>query len=668
MTGSVVAKRALVALVTVAILTVIFALCLVSAIQLLVPRDMPFGVTESSPIVDAAGGEISLSVITYADEADLLEGAEQGDIYGGYVADPSGDKLITVPAKSFFGEVYVSAAFAEAAKSTGGTYTTSQVAPLPTADRTGAVVGLLLLPTLVGGYVIASLLFSASQKAAAPGRIAIVFAFAAAVAIITGVTAGPIIGAFPTSYLVPLTLAFFLVTSAVGLSAVAIQTLVGKLGTLLVALLFIIVGGAGAGGAGVALLPTYWQKIGVLFPPRHAIELYRNVRYFDGNNIGQQVAILGAYVVVSLVVIVLATRRSSAASAPAGEAESIPTSSRRRLVPKDLLGPVVFSLILSTLFAVNYMSSGHEPVANEMPFGVVGSPALAEAAQNNLFDLDILMYEDQDAATEAMDKGEIYGALITTDSSTDLTIVNSISDVSPLDIAANFEAAARDAGVTISLKAYAPTPLAAKDPAALVISTLLVTLLVGGYMSAALLASAIGTASGRWRGLLLAGFAIVTGLLLDVIVTFWLEGLPSESFWIAWPIISLIIVTIGLFAAVMRRVLGPTGIVVTLVVMLQFGNPSSGGANGAPYLTDFWDAVGPFLPPRNAYVLLRNTVYFGGNGIGQALTVLLVYTAVGAAILTFLNWFRSPEVSVPGVTGDDATAAATVAIPIGPVG
>ncbi len=470
-----VARKSVVALTTVGLLVLIFGVCLISAVQLLAPRDMPFGVTASSPVVDAVQQEYSLDITTYATEADLMAAAERGDIYGGYVVGSSSDVLVTVPAKSFFGEVYVSAGFKEAAKTESRTYTTTPVVPLPTADRTGALVGLLLLPTLVGGYMIASLMFSTSQIAAARGRITIVLAFAAVVALITGITAGPLIGAFPAGHLWTLVPCFLLVTAVVGLSAVAIQAVVGKLGSLVVALLFIIIGGAGAGGGGVALLPTYWQYIGALFPPRHAIELYRNVRYFDGNNIVTPIAVLLAYGLVSLVVIIATTRRTTPASepvpagdVPAGDVVAVDgesaVSGRRRIVPKNLIAPVAFSLILTTLFAVNYMSSGHEPIANDMPFGVVGSTALAEAAQGDLFDLDITQYDDQDAATQAMDRGEIYGALITSDSSTELMVVNTISDISPLDIAANFEQAAASAGETISVKAYAPTPLAAEGP------------------------------------------------------------------------------------------------------------------------------------------------------------------------------------------------------------
>ncbi len=673
-------KKSLISLVTVGVLAVMFAVCLVSAVQLLAPRDMAFGVVGSSPVVEAVEQEYSLDLQTYANESDLVSAAERGDIYGGYIAgSDNSDTLVTVPAKSFFGEVYVRGGFTDAAKKAGQTFTTQVVAPLPTADRTGAVIGLLLLPTLVGGYMIASLLFSTSQKAAAPGRIGIVLSFAAAVAVITGLAAGPIIGAIPTEHLLPLVLCFFAVTAVVGLSAVAIQSVVGKLGSLVVALLFIIIGGAGAGGGGVALLPNYWQTIGSLFPPQHAVELYRNVRYFGGHNIALPLTVLAAYGIASVVVIVFMTRRTSAAASTAvaesGSGSGLDSDStvaakptgRHRIVPKDLLAPVLFSLVLTSLFAFNYVSSGHEPVARDMPIAVVGSTELAQNAQNDLFSIDVISYDTQDAATQAMDNAEVYGTLIDSGTSPELIVMPSMSDLAPLDIARNFEKAATAAGEQLKVTDYTPTPLAPKDPFALVIATLLVALLVGGYMSAALLATAVGTASGHWRGVWLAGFAVGTGLVIDLVTTFWLHGIPTAAFWVAWPIMSLIILVVALFAAVLRRALGPAGIIVTLVVILQFGNPSSGGSNGAAYLTTFWDDIGPFLPPRNAFLLLRNTIYFDGNNILAPLGVLLAYAVIGAGVLAFLNWFRTPEPSVRGVDSSDSSQTASVAIPVGPL-
>ena len=46
-------RKGLVVLAALTVLAAVFALCLVSALQLLVPRDMPFGVTGPSPVVSA---------------------------------------------------------------------------------------------------------------------------------------------------------------------------------------------------------------------------------------------------------------------------------------------------------------------------------------------------------------------------------------------------------------------------------------------------------------------------------------------------------------------------------------------------------------------------------------------------------------------------------------
>jgi hypothetical protein len=531
---------------------------------------------------------------------------------------------------------------------------------------------LLLLPTLIGGYLIATMLYSFTQRAAVPGRIAIILGFSVAIALITGASAG-LTGAVPWSHVWTLLPCFALVTAAVALPGVAIQHLVGKMGTLLMALLFIIIGGAAAGGTGVSLLPTYWQKIGALLPPRYAVDLFRNVRYFDGHNIVTPIAVLSAYALIGVVVIVLVIvlaerrRKTEQPAAAAGATEAVSSTRSHRLVPKILVAPIGFAVLFTTIFGFNYMSSGHEPIASGMPFGVVGSSPLPKDAQSSLFSLDVTQYASEADAKQAMNEGKIYGALIPSDSAgsaNQLTVVSSISDLSALDIAANFEEAAKKNGETISVKPYAPTPLAPKDPFALVCSLLLVPLLVAGYMATTLLTNALGSTSGRWRGLWLLGFAVATAIVVDLIATYWLEGLPSASFWIAIPILALIILSVALLAAVLRRLAGPVGIFLTVIVVIQFGNPSSGGANGVPYLPAFWNGLGPFLPPRNAYLLLRTTLYFDGHGIGQPLTVLLAYAVIAGALLFAFDWFIDrPEPSVPGI--EDADSAAVLA-PVGP--
>jgi hypothetical protein len=198
----------------------------------------------------------------------------------------------------------VRGAFTDAAKKASGATTTQSIAPLPTSDRTGAVVGLLLLPTLIGGYVIATLLYAATQRAAAPGRIAIILGFSIVIALITGASAG-LTGAVPWSNIWTLLPCFALVTAAVALAGVAIQHFAGKYGTLLIGVLFIVIGGSAAGGIGVSLLSNNWQTVGALFPPRHAVDLYRNVRYFDGSKIATPIAVLAAYALAGVAIILV---------------------------------------------------------------------------------------------------------------------------------------------------------------------------------------------------------------------------------------------------------------------------------------------------------------------------------------------------------------------------
>ena len=80
-----------------------------------------------------------------------------------------------------------------------------------------------------------------------------------------------------------------------------------------------------------------------------------------------------------------------------------------------------------------------------------------------------------------------------------------------------------------------------------------------------------------------------------------------------------------------------------MLVIILLGKPSPGGANGVPSLPGFWTAIGPYLPPQNAFILKGNTVYFGGNGTAQALIIPLAYLVVSAT-----NDPRHPRLVPPG--------------------
>lgn len=651
------AKAIFVAMAVIAVLMGVMVLCLVSAVQKLEPVNMPFGVVGTSQVITGVEDKVSLDTTTYSSESDARAAVERGDIYGAYVSGPATDTLILAPAKSFFAGVELTAVFESAAQKGKQPLKVDNAVPLPKSDRLGGVSGLLLLPTLIGGYLMAMMLAKSTGTIGRRTRIAVLAAFSVVSALVIDLIAGPLIGAYANEHFWPLFACFALVSFAVSASATAIMGLGGRFGSLIVALLFIVIGGSSSGGAGVSLLPSFWQSVGTVLPPQNAVEMYRNVIYFDGHSITTPIVVLALYALVGIAVVLYVHQRQEEQSPETKESKppgAEAGASSGRLVTVGV--PIAIAGLLTCLFAINYMSAAHSPEANDMPFGVVGQSKLVSAVGED-YSLSVNQYSDEAAIKEAIDKTDIWGGLIPGENSNTLIVVPSISDIAPLDLASQFEVASKDLGMPVKVQTYTPTPLAQNDPAALVIGVLLLPMLIGGYLGASVLAN-VGRASGPYHGLILLGYAAATALLIDLIATVVLKGLPGDAFWLAWPIMTLVIVVVGVVTGVLRRLLGPLGIIATIIVFIQFGNPSSGGSNGFVYLPNFWADIGPYLPPRNAYILLRNSVYFGGNGTLQALGVLLAYLIVFAVIFSLLNWFRSPTREVINPETEEAAGAA----------
>jgi hypothetical protein len=421
------------------------------------------------------------------------------------------------------------------------------------------------------------------------------------------------------------------------------------------------------------------------------VQLYQNTLYFGGHNITGAILALAAYAFAGACLIfpgawlqnrvsAPARARQATAPVPAGRASapanpghattanpSDDASARKRPGRSGvwvIVAALAIVAFMQFLFSLNYMSSGHEPIATNLPFGVTGQSSLLTAVQKSGYSLKVSKYPNEQAVKNAINQAKLYGALIPGSSASTLLVVPTASDLAPADLAVQFGRAAKSLHQGLHVQQYEPKALPPKDPFGIVPSIMLIPLLIGGYMAASLLATATGAAAARWRGVILAGYALAAGMLVNLIVAPWLGGYPTDRFWIVWPILALIIYAVAMVAAVLGRLLGPAGTLVTVIIIILFGNPSKGGANGVPYLPGFWRDIGPYLPPRNGYILLHNTIYFNGNGTTQALIVLLIYAVAFAVILGVLDWYHTPTPTTP-LTPETADEAAAMAVPVG---
>src|SRR5215471_16417285 len=597
-------RKILVALVTVLVLQAIFALCLVSAQQLLVPRNMPFGVAGApSPVPGAVASnpKLGLDLTDYPSKSAAMTAIDQSQLYGAYITGKSSDTLIVVPAKSFFAQFYIEPAFLAAAHKLGRPVTVQTVTPLPSSDPVGAVVSLLLLPVLIGGLFAAVFVFKATGGAAAPWRAHILVGYALVGALLTDLIDGPGIGAYASSHFWPLLPCFWLVTSAVALGAAAIQRLAGKAGAALVLVLLIFVGLAGSGGFGSYLLPGYWRNIGVIFPPQNAVNLIRNVLYYGAHNITTPLIVLFLWVVAGAAVIIYLgwirpARAATAAGArggmddartgrdlavaspaasppasspPAGARAANPAGRRRAMIA--ILAALGVTALMQCLFATTYMSAGHAPKATDLPFGVTGSSPVLSAAQKTI-SLKVIHYPNESAVKNGINQATIWGALIPSGTSNKLIVVPSSSDLAPALLALRFEEAAKRTGQKLTVQQYAPVPLPPKDPFGLVQGIMMIPLLVGGTLASTFLLSATGKAAHRWRAAGLLAFAVVAGLVIDMVVCLFC---------------SLIIAVVAFVATILQKLIGAAGTLLTMIVIILIGNPASGGATGYPFLPTF---------------------------------------------------------------------------------
>src|SRR5262249_44217091 len=164
--------------------------------------------------------------------------------------------------------------------------------------------------------------------------------------------------------------------------------------------------------------------------------------------------------------------------------------------------------------------------------------SLIDAVPKN--SIQVTSYTSSADARNAIDQGKAWGALIPgSDKTNTLLVVPSISDLAPLTLEQNFESAAKSQGQTVTVKPYFPTPLASGDPYGIVLSILLTPLLLCGNICSSMLRTATGKPSERFRGLIIVGFGLALAFVMDLIAYAWFNGIPSDRFWILWPIMAL---------------------------------------------------------------------------------------------------------------------------------
>ena len=323
-----------------------------------------------------------------------------------------------------------------------------------------------------------------------------------------------------------------------------------------------------------------------------------------------------------------------------------------------LLGAFGVVLLVQALFVTSYVGALHRAQPRSVPFGVVGPPALAGAVAQH-FSLHTRTYVDEAAALRAIDHRTVYGALVTDAKGARLIVAPAAGATAALGLTTAFTTVAAAGGVKLAVVQVHPLPPGDRSGAVSFLVTM--ALVVGGYLSATIATTVAAAAAGRGRAPILAVVAVLGALVTDVVAGPILGALPTDKFFVLWALFAFLMLAVAYAAAALQTLFGVAGTLIVIVVFVIFGAPAAGGTLPRPFLPTFWSTIGPYLPPGAGTTMVRNTLYFGGNGIGLSLIVLAVYLVVGGAIV-LRGRQTSPELPGEGAADLDTAASSAVVI------
>lgn len=277
------------------------------------------------------------------------------------------------------------------------------------------------------------------------------------------------------------------------------------------------------------------------------------------------------------------------------------------------------------------------PAANteprDVPLAVAPAAAVGEvqqrldAAAPGAFDL--VATDDAEAAREAIEDREVYGAIVLDPAGPPQVLTASAAGpvVAQVltEIAAQL-AAAESGGAAATAPVEDVVPMPVDDPRGAAFAAGALPMVMGGLVVGIAMSSLVRGIGRQVAGALLA--AAGAGTAAVAVLQSWLDSIGG-SFVADAGAIALTVAAISVTIIGLRSLIGPAGIGVAALVIFVLGNPLSGLASAPEMLPDGWGALGQALPPGAGGSLLRSTAFFDNAGAGGPALVLACWLAAG---------------------------------------
>ncbi|MEU1625797.1 ABC transporter permease [Streptomyces sp. NPDC020096] len=302
---------------------------------------------------------------------------------------------------------------------------------------------------------------------------------------------------------------------------------------------------------------------------------------------------------------------------------------------------VVGVFVIELAFIVSYLGAFHSPTPHRIPVAVAAPAQVQGQVVSKLNALPGDPVRARPAADRAEARRQILrrtvdaAFVVNPRGTTDSLLVASAGGPSVAQTASQIAQEVEKAnGRSVRVTDIRPPHKA--DGRGLSSFYLVIGLVIGGYVASSALAMSHGARPANVHRTTirlgaLALLSIASGLGGAIIVDPVFGALPG-NFGALCGIGALTTFTAAAVGMALQVLFGQLGVGLALLIFVVLGNPSSGGVYPSSLLPPFWSAIGQALPSGAATTLVRNTVYFHGNGTSLAWWVLAAWAAGGLLV------------------------------------
>lgn len=308
--------------------------------------------------------------------------------------------------------------------------------------------------------------------------------------------------------------------------------------------------------------------------------------------------------------------------------------------------PVLLMILLPLLYTWGL----HSPSPRHMEVSIIGSseqtsqmaPGM-QAQVGSSFDFGVI--PDAESARTAIMQLDTRGAY---DPATNTVYVASVGNLAAKQAATAVLTSIGEnvAGATPNVVDLAPAP--ASDALGNTVMFIAIAAIMGGFLTATMMRLLLPGMGLRIELAILAVMSAISGII-PTFVAYSVYGALSANVVGVALLLSAFAFVIGSFHLAGMRLIGPAMVLPTLLIMLLFGVPASGGAIAPEMVPGFFTHLHSVLPTPALIEGLKRLVYFPDAPLGATVTTLAVW-AVIAIFLLVLAALKHPAEEEPLLT------------------